>query len=192
MLKKRTILSLDQWVYVLRRLGGVHLLSSCQLVRQNANTVLDISAGPGSFQTTAGPVRATTFDLVLARTGHQDICRAIRFQIMLARTITNLIIYFSRAHPPHISAVFAQSFCNSETPAWCESESDLSIKHTNVIDQAQQCLDHAARDTSMRTSVASEHFSSTSTCVNSFAFSEFTAIFTRYWLIQWYYRWFQS
>ena len=36
---------------------------------------------------------------------------------------------------------------------WCESELDLSIKHTDVSDDARQCLDHAARDTSMRTSV---------------------------------------
>ena len=36
-----------------------------------------------------GPVRASTFHLSLARTGHLDICRASRFQIVLARTITN-------------------------------------------------------------------------------------------------------
>ena len=70
----------------------------------------------------------------LARTGHLDICRAIIFQIMLARTITNLTIYFSCGCPPHFSAVFVLSFCYSETPTWCES--DLSIKHTDVSDQA--------------------------------------------------------
>ncbi len=34
--------------------------------------------------------------------------------------------------PPHISAVFAQSFCYSEKPEWRESESGMSIKHTDV------------------------------------------------------------
>ena len=123
-------------------------------MRQNANIALDISAGPLVRALFRPPGQFGPQHLILYCTGHQDICRAIRFQIMLARTITNLIIYFSRGHLPHISAVFAQSFCNSDTPAWCESESDLSIKHTDVSDQAQQCLDHAARDTSMQISVA--------------------------------------
>ena len=60
------------------------------------------------------------------------ICRASRFQIVLARTMTNHRRYFSGGRPPHISAVFAQSFCYSETPAWRESESGMSIKHTDV------------------------------------------------------------
>ena len=94
---------------------------------------LDISTGPLARRTfqTAGPVRASTFHLSLARTGHLDICRASRFQIVLARTMTNHSMYFSRGSPPHISAVFAQSFCYSETPAWRE-ESGMSIKHTDV------------------------------------------------------------
>ena len=95
---------------------------------------LDISTGPLARRTfqTAGPVRASTFHLSLAHTGHLDICRASRFQIVLARTMTNHSMYFSRGSPPHISAVFAQSFCYSETPAWRESESGVSIKHTDV------------------------------------------------------------
>ena len=106
---------------------------------QNESThksALDISAGPLARRTfqTARPVRATAFDLLLARTYHHDICRAIRFQIMLARTITNLIIYFSRGCLSHISAVFAQFFGYSVTPAACDSKSDLSIKHTDVSD----------------------------------------------------------
>ena len=56
------------------------------LVQQLQNTVrsaLDISAGPLARRTfqTAGPVH---FFLSLARTGHLDICRATRFQIVLA------------------------------------------------------------------------------------------------------------
>ena len=97
-------------------------------------SALDISTGPLARRTfqTAGPVRASTFYLSLARMGHPDICRAIRFQIVLARTMTTHSMYFLRGCPPHISAVFAQSFCYSETPAWCESESGMSIKHTDV------------------------------------------------------------
>ncbi len=41
-------------------------------------------------------------------------------------------MYFSRGRPSHISAVFAQPFCYSETPACRESESGMSIKHTDV------------------------------------------------------------
>ena len=95
---------------------------------------LDISTGPLARRTfqTAGPVRASAFYLSLARTDHLDICRAIRFQIVLARTMTNHRMYLSRGRPPHISAVFAQTFCYSETPAWRESESGMSIKHTDV------------------------------------------------------------
>ena len=93
---------------------------------------LDISTGPLARRTfqTVGSVRASTFYLSLARTGHLDICRAIRFQIVQARTMTNHSMYFSRGRPSHISAVFVQSFCYSETPA-CR-ESGMSIKHTDV------------------------------------------------------------
>ena len=103
--------------------------TSCQLC-----TALDISTGPLARRTfqSAGPVRASAFHLSLARTGHLDICRASRFQIVLARTMTNHSMYFSRGSPPNISAVFAQSFCYSETPTWRESESGMSIKHTDV------------------------------------------------------------
>ena len=88
-------------------------------VGSDGGTSLDISTGPlarCTFQT-AGPVRASTFHISLARTGHLDICRASRFQIVLARTMTNHSMYFSRGLPPHISAVYAQSFRYSETPA---------------------------------------------------------------------------
>ena len=95
---------------------------------------LDISTGPLARRTfqTAGPVRASTFYLSLARTGHLDICRATRFQIVLARTMTIHSMYFSRERPSAISAVFAQPFCYSKTPACRESESGMSIKHTDV------------------------------------------------------------
>ena len=89
-------------------------------------------AGPAHFsdrRTSSGQY----ISISLARTGHLDMCRASKFQIVLARTMTNHSVYFSRGSPPHISAVFAQSFCYSETPAWRESESGMSIKHTDVI-----------------------------------------------------------
>ena len=99
-----------------------------------SNTAPDISTGPLARRTfqTAGPVRASTFYLSLARTGHLDICRATIFQIVLARTMTIHSMYFSRGRPSHISAVFAQPFCYSETPACRESKSGMSIKHTDV------------------------------------------------------------
>ena len=64
-------------------------------------TALDISTGPLARHTfqTAGPVRASTFYLSLARTGHLDISRASRFQIVLARTMTIHSMYFSRGRP---------------------------------------------------------------------------------------------
>ena len=98
------------------------------------NPALDISTGPLARRTfqTAGPVRASTFYLSLAHTGHPDICRATRFQIVLARTMTIHSVYLSRGRPSHISAVFAQPFCYSETPACHESESGMSIKHIDV------------------------------------------------------------
>ena len=96
-------------------------------------SALDISTGPLARRTfqTAGPVRASTFYLSLARTGHPDICRATRFQIVLARTMTIHSVYFSRGRPSHISAVFAQPFCYSETPASpslaCQSNTLTSV-----------------------------------------------------------------
>ena len=78
------------------RMSCLHLARAC-------------ASSPDTLQTT-GPVRASTFYLSLARTDHLDICRAIRFQIVLARTMTNHSMYFSHGRPPHISAVFAQSF----------------------------------------------------------------------------------
>ena len=110
------------------------------------DAALDISAGPAHFSDRW----ATTFDLVLAHTGHLDICRAIRFQIMLARTITNLNIYFLRSP-------FATARRQHGASRACQSNTLASV--------IKQCLDHAAHDISMRTSVASGHFSSTSTCM---------------------------
>ena len=71
---------------------------------KEANTsALDISTGPLARRTfqTAGPVRASTFNLSLARTGHPDICRATRFQIVLARTMTIQCVFFARSPVPH-------------------------------------------------------------------------------------------
>ena len=112
------------------------MFSDCSCISASCHSMsaLDISTGPLARRTfqTAGPVRASTFYLSLARTGHPDICRATRFQIVLARTMTIHSVYFSRGRPSHISAVFAQPFCYSETPACHESESGMSIKHTDV------------------------------------------------------------
>ena len=109
-------------------------------------TALDISTGLLARRTfqTAGPARARTFYLSLARTGHLYICRASRFQIVLARTRTNHSMYFSRGPPPHISAVFAVLLL----------QRDASVARVGHVNQThrRQCLDHAARDTSMRTS----------------------------------------
>ena len=70
--------------------------------RSRPVAALDISTGPLARRTfqTAGPVRASTFYISLARTDHLDICRAIRFQIVLARTMTNHIVHFSRGARP--------------------------------------------------------------------------------------------
>ena len=118
-------------------LGNIWAIDCSPDQRESLKTILtalDISTGPLARRTfqTAGPVRARTFYLSLARTGHLDICRATRFQIVLARTMTIHSMYFSRGHPSHILAVFAQPFCYSETPACRESESGMSIKHTDV------------------------------------------------------------
>ena len=51
--------------------------------------------------------------LSLARTGHLDICRATRFKIVLARTMTNHSMYFSRGRPSHISAVSHSHFATA-------------------------------------------------------------------------------
>ena len=71
---------------------------------------LDISTGPLARRTfqTAGPVRASTFYLSLARTGHLDICRATRFKIVLARTMTIHSMYFSRGRARPTSRQFSR------------------------------------------------------------------------------------
>ena len=110
----------EDWKKKTRDRGGWKRLSDEAVKKlQAAPPALDISTGPLARRTfqTAGPVRASTFYLSLARTGHLDICRATRFQIVVARTMTNHSMYFSRGRPSHISAVFALSFCYSETPA---------------------------------------------------------------------------
>ena len=56
---------------------------------------------------------------------------ATRFQIVLARTMTIDSMYVSRGRPSHISAVFAQPFCYSETPACREHWSRVRVGHVN-------------------------------------------------------------
>ena len=70
---------------------------------------LDISTGPAHFSDR----RASTFYLSLARTDHLDICRATRFQIVVARTMTNHSMYFSRGRKSHLSVVFPLSFATA-------------------------------------------------------------------------------
>ena len=96
----------------------------------NPSAALDISTGPLARRTfqTAGPVRASTFYLSLARTGHLDIRRATRFQIALARTMMNHSIYFSRGRLSHISAVVVQSFCYVQRDA---SVARVGFGHVN-------------------------------------------------------------
>ena len=98
-------------------------------------TALDISTGPlarRTFQTT-GPVRASTFYLTLARTGHLDICRATRFQIVVARTMTNHSMYFSRGRKSHLSVVsrcpFATARCQPDASRSqaCQSNTLTSV-----------------------------------------------------------------
>ena len=111
-----------------RLINSLYCISTlCNKCLQHlATSAHDISTGPTHFSDR----RASTFYLSLAHTGHLHICRATRFQIVLARTMTNHSMYFLRGRPSHISAVFAQSFCYSETPA-CR-ESGMSIKHTDI------------------------------------------------------------
>ena len=59
-----------------------------------------------TFQT----CRDSSFYLSLARTGHLDICQAIIFQIVLARTMTNHSMYFSRGRPPTSRQFFCVVF----------------------------------------------------------------------------------
>ena len=70
---------------------------------------LDISTGPAHFSDR----RASTFYLSLARTDHLDICRATRFQIVVARTMTNHSMYFSRGRKSHLPVVFPLSFATA-------------------------------------------------------------------------------
>ena len=95
--------------------------------------VLGVSAGPQArctFQT-AGP----HFDLVRARTDHLDKCRAIRFQIMLARTITkcNLTIYFSRGQFSRSPVGTARRQRGASLSRTCQSTTLTSVmKHSRV------------------------------------------------------------
>ena len=106
-------------------------------------SVLNISTGPlarRTFQTT-GPVRASAFDLSLARTGQWKICRATRFQIVLARTMTNHSLYFSRgAHPT--SRQFSCSPFATARRQRDASRSRMTCR-SNARAHWRQCLDHA-------------------------------------------------
>ncbi len=94
---------------------------------------LDISTGPLARRTfqTAGSVRASTFYLSLARTDHLDMSGHQISNNAGPNDDKSQCVGFAET-PPHISAVFVQSFCYSEMPAWRESESGMSIKHTDV------------------------------------------------------------
>ncbi len=119
-------------------LGNIWAIDCSPDQRESLKTILtalDISTGPLARHTfqTAGPVRASTFYLSLARTGHLDICRATRFQIVLARTMTIHSMYFSR---PHLGSFRAALLLQRDA-----SVSRVRVGHVN---QTRQCLDHAA------------------------------------------------
>ena len=159
---------------------------------------LDISTGPLARRTfqTAGPVRASTFDLSLARTGHLDVCRATRFQTALARTMTNHSIYFFARRPSHISAVLLLQ----------REASVTRVGHVNQTHWRQRYFNANIRD-------ASGHFSPQSTWawfrVNSVSFGWWFiemrgvlwSVNLKYWLLnlrdrckglyKWFYRWFE-
>ena len=109
-------------------------------------TALNISAGPAHFSDR----RTSSGQYILSFTGPY---RPSRY--MAGHQISNSAgpnddksqsMYFSRGRPPHISAVFAQSFCNLlQRDA---SVARVGVGHVNQTD----FLDHTARDTSMRTS----------------------------------------
>ena len=143
---------------------GTHHTALTEVLLLSLGSSLDISTGPLAWSTfqTAGSVRASTFYLSLARTGHLSICQATRFQIVLAQTMTNHSMYFSCGSPSHISAVFAQSASRS----WaCQSNTLTSVFRSSRM----RYFNANIRD-------ASRHFSPRSTWygpwfrVHSFAF----------------------
>ena len=91
----------DQLSGVTERSSQMNSWPAAQMSLGPPGAALDISTGPvarGIFQT-AGPVRASTFYLSLARKDHLDINRATRFQIVLARTITKVCTFRTGAVP---------------------------------------------------------------------------------------------
>ena len=91
-------------------------------------SALDISTGPLARRTfqTAGPVRASTFYPSLARTGHLDICRTTRSQIVLARTMTNHTSrQFSRG--PFATA---RRQCDASRSRACQSNTLTSVSRS--------------------------------------------------------------
>ena len=139
---------------------------------------LDISTGPLARRTcqTAGPVRASTFYLSLARTGHPDICRATRFQIVLARTMTIQCVFFARSPVPHLGGFRAALLLQRDA-----SVSRVRVWHVNQT-HWRQCLDHAALQREhpgrIRALLSAKHMSWFR--VNSFAF---WSVNLKYWLI---------
>ena len=104
-------------------------------------------AGPAHFSDR----RASLGQYIWSFTGPYEPPRYMsghQISIVLARTMTNYSMYFSRGRPSHISAVFAQFFCYVQRDA---SVSRVGMGHVNQT-HWRQCLDHGARDTSMRTS----------------------------------------
>ena len=125
------------------------------------HSALDISTGPLARRTfqTAGPVRASAFYLSLARTDHLDICRAIRFQIVLARTDDkSQDVSFARAPAPHLGSFRADLLLQRDA-----SVARVGVRHVNQT-HWRQCLDHAAtRYFNANIRDASGHFSPRST-----------------------------
>ena len=97
-------------------------------------TALDISTGPAHFSDR----RASIFYLSVARTGHLDIRRAIRFQIVLVWTMTNHSMYFSLGRRPKFRQFRAVLLLQRDASmAWVRAGSNYVIVIEIVIDYAK-------------------------------------------------------
>ena len=95
--------------FCIRSLEGMCLFRNCGLIstvcifiglwhsghEARITSALNISTGPLALRTfqTAGPVRASTLYLSLARQDHRVKCRASRLKITVARSMTNFAMF---------------------------------------------------------------------------------------------------
>ena len=133
---------------------------------------LDISTGPLARRTfqTAGPVRASTFYLSLARTGHQISNSAG------PNDDNSQYVFFARSPVPHLGSFRAALLLQRDA-----SVSRVRVGHVNQT-HWHQCLDHAAlqreHPARIRALFSAKHMSWFR--VNSFAF---WSVNLKYWLI---------